>query len=210
MVGVAVGWQVYAIHGNPLDLGLVGLAEFIPLLLVALPAGQLADRMSRRGSCSPPRSPRALFPKARARLRKRVSLISGASPRTNDLSLTQSPRSPRCKFVSLPDPDRYIANRVARSAFRACRNGCRRPCVNSHTFVSAGNANETFLRISSVGNALRLTGRASDWVARAPTVREARPAVRPVRRVCGVPRGAGGSPRGGSPRVPSGHPPRRR
>src|SRR4051812_44931141 len=48
MVGVAVGWQVYAIHGNPLDLGLVGLAEFIPLLLVALPAGQLADRMSRR------------------------------------------------------------------------------------------------------------------------------------------------------------------
>jgi MFS family permease len=48
MVVVAVGWQVYAIHQNPLDLGLVGLAEFIPLPLLALPAGQLADRVPRR------------------------------------------------------------------------------------------------------------------------------------------------------------------
>jgi MFS family permease len=48
MIVVAVGWQVYAIRRNPLDLGLVGLAEFIPLPLLALPAGQLADRVSRR------------------------------------------------------------------------------------------------------------------------------------------------------------------
>jgi MFS family permease len=48
MVAVGVGWQVYAIHENPLDLGLIGLAEFLPLPLLALPAGQLADRMSRR------------------------------------------------------------------------------------------------------------------------------------------------------------------
>ena len=48
MVAVAIGWQVYAIHRNPLDLGLVGLAEFVPLPLLALPAGQLADRASRR------------------------------------------------------------------------------------------------------------------------------------------------------------------
>ncbi|HEY5057809.1 MAG TPA: MFS transporter, partial [Gaiellaceae bacterium] len=47
MVAVAVGWQVYAIHRNPLDLGLIGLAEFLPLPLLALPAGQLADRLSR-------------------------------------------------------------------------------------------------------------------------------------------------------------------
>ena len=47
-IAVAVGWQVYAIRRNPLDLGLIGLAEFIPLPLLALPAGQLADRMSRR------------------------------------------------------------------------------------------------------------------------------------------------------------------
>jgi MFS family permease len=48
MVVVAVGWQVYAINRSPLDLGLIGLAEFLPLLLLALPAGQLADRFSRR------------------------------------------------------------------------------------------------------------------------------------------------------------------
>ena len=49
MASVAVGWQVYAIHGNPLDLGLIGLAEFLPLPLLALPAGHVADRLPRRG-----------------------------------------------------------------------------------------------------------------------------------------------------------------
>ncbi|MBD0331010.1 MAG: MFS transporter, partial [Thermoleophilia bacterium] len=48
MVLVAVGWQVYAIDRNPLHLGLVGLAEFLPLPLLALPAGALADRVSRK------------------------------------------------------------------------------------------------------------------------------------------------------------------
>ena len=45
---VAIFWQVYEISGSALDLGLLGLAEFLPLLLLALPAGQLADRVSRR------------------------------------------------------------------------------------------------------------------------------------------------------------------
>jgi MFS family permease len=48
MIAVAVGWQVFAIHKDPLDLGLIGLAEFVPLLLLALPAGHLADRLPRR------------------------------------------------------------------------------------------------------------------------------------------------------------------
>ena len=48
MVFVAVGWQVYDISRNPLYLGLVGLAEFLPLLLFALPAGALADRLPRK------------------------------------------------------------------------------------------------------------------------------------------------------------------
>jgi Transmembrane secretion effector len=48
MMVVAIGWQVYSIRHRPLDLGLVGLAEFIPLPLLALPAGQLADHVSRR------------------------------------------------------------------------------------------------------------------------------------------------------------------
>jgi MFS family permease len=45
---VAIGWQVYAVRSNPLDLGLVGLAMFIPLPLLALPAGHWADRYPRR------------------------------------------------------------------------------------------------------------------------------------------------------------------
>jgi hypothetical protein len=48
MIVVAIGWQVYSIRHRPLDLGLVGLAEFLPLPLLALPAGQLADHFSRR------------------------------------------------------------------------------------------------------------------------------------------------------------------
>jgi MFS family permease len=48
MAAVAVGWQVFEIHRSPLDLGLIGLAEFAPLLLLALPAGHLADRFPRR------------------------------------------------------------------------------------------------------------------------------------------------------------------
>jgi MFS family permease len=47
MVSVAVGWQVYAIHHSAFDLGLIGLAEFVPVPLLALPTGQLADRFSR-------------------------------------------------------------------------------------------------------------------------------------------------------------------
>jgi MFS family permease len=48
MTAVAVGWQVYAIRENPFDLGLIGLAEFLPLLVLALPAGHVADRFPRR------------------------------------------------------------------------------------------------------------------------------------------------------------------
>ncbi|MGH3001280.1 MAG: MFS transporter [Gaiellaceae bacterium] len=47
MVAVAVGWQVYAIHRSAFDLGLIGLAEFVPVPLLALPAGNLADRLPR-------------------------------------------------------------------------------------------------------------------------------------------------------------------
>jgi MFS family permease len=48
MAVVAVGWQVFEIRHSPLDLGLIGLAEFAPLPLLALPAGHLADRFPRR------------------------------------------------------------------------------------------------------------------------------------------------------------------
>jgi MFS family permease len=49
MAQVAIGWQVYSIHGRAFDLGLIGLAEFAPVPLLALPAGHLADRLPRVG-----------------------------------------------------------------------------------------------------------------------------------------------------------------
>ena len=48
MQSVAIGWQVYEATGNPLDLGLVGLAQFLPFVILVLPAGQLADRINRQ------------------------------------------------------------------------------------------------------------------------------------------------------------------
>jgi MFS family permease len=48
MLEVAIGWEVYAQHGSPLDLGWIGLAEFVPMFVLAIPAGHLADRLPRR------------------------------------------------------------------------------------------------------------------------------------------------------------------
>ena len=45
---VAVGWHIFQLHHRALDLGLVGLALFVPTLVFALPAGVLADRLDRR------------------------------------------------------------------------------------------------------------------------------------------------------------------
>ncbi len=45
---VVVGWQIYAVTRDPLSLGLVGLAEALPFVGIALFAGHVADRMSRR------------------------------------------------------------------------------------------------------------------------------------------------------------------
>ncbi|MEA2212713.1 MAG: hypothetical protein QOF83_2661 [Solirubrobacteraceae bacterium] len=45
---VAIGWEVYGQLGSTLDLGLIGLAEFVPMFVLALPAGHLADRLPRR------------------------------------------------------------------------------------------------------------------------------------------------------------------
>jgi MFS family permease len=48
MQSVAVGWQVYEITKQPLDLGLVGLAQFLPGVFLFLVSGHAADRMERR------------------------------------------------------------------------------------------------------------------------------------------------------------------
>lgn len=48
MLGVAVGWQLYELTGSALDLGLVGLVQFTPMILLTLVVGQVADRLDRR------------------------------------------------------------------------------------------------------------------------------------------------------------------
>ena len=48
MLQVAIGWEVYSLHRSALDLGWIGLAEFVPLFVLALPAGHLADHFPRR------------------------------------------------------------------------------------------------------------------------------------------------------------------
>jgi MFS family permease len=48
MQTVAVGWQLYALTGSAMDLGLVGLVQFVPTVALTLVVGQVADRCDRR------------------------------------------------------------------------------------------------------------------------------------------------------------------
>ena len=48
MQAVAVGWQLYALTGSALDLGLVGLVQFVPTIVLTLVVGSVADRYDRR------------------------------------------------------------------------------------------------------------------------------------------------------------------
>ena len=48
VLAVAVGWQIYALTGSPFYLGLVGLAQFLPMFLLTLIAGHVVDRYDRR------------------------------------------------------------------------------------------------------------------------------------------------------------------
>ncbi|MCB1417661.1 MAG: MFS transporter [Notoacmeibacter sp.] len=48
IVSVAVGWQIYDLTRDPFDLGLVGLVQFAPSLLLVLVTGSAADRLGRR------------------------------------------------------------------------------------------------------------------------------------------------------------------
>lgn len=48
MQAVAVGWQMYALTHRTFMLGMVGLAQFVPMVFCVLPAGHIADRHERR------------------------------------------------------------------------------------------------------------------------------------------------------------------
>jgi MFS family permease len=47
MLVVIIGWHVYELTGDPLDLGFVGLAMFLPILVIGVFAGDWADRFNR-------------------------------------------------------------------------------------------------------------------------------------------------------------------
>lgn len=48
ILGVAVGWDLYERTGSPAALGFVGLAQVLPVILLAIPAGHAADRLDRK------------------------------------------------------------------------------------------------------------------------------------------------------------------
>ena len=48
MLQVALGWELYERTHSAFALGMVGLVTVIPVVLLALPAGHLADRMDRK------------------------------------------------------------------------------------------------------------------------------------------------------------------
>jgi hypothetical protein len=48
MQGVAVGWKLYELTGSAFDLGMIGLAQFLPVVLFTIVAGHVVDRYDRR------------------------------------------------------------------------------------------------------------------------------------------------------------------
>lgn len=48
IIAVAVGWQIYDLTRNPFDLGIIGLVQFLPALLLILVTGAASDRFGRR------------------------------------------------------------------------------------------------------------------------------------------------------------------
>src|SRR5687767_16007264 len=48
IVSVAVGWQIYDLTRDPFDLGLIGIIQFLPALLLVLVTGVVVDRFGRR------------------------------------------------------------------------------------------------------------------------------------------------------------------
>ena len=48
MLALTIGWQIYEITGSAFDLGLVGLIQFVPAVVLTLLIGHAADRYDRR------------------------------------------------------------------------------------------------------------------------------------------------------------------
>ena len=91
MLEVAIGWEVYAQHGSPLDLGWIGLAEFVPMFVLALP-GRAPGRPAaaaagvRRPRCCSARPSASGWPRSARRATRSVlpylALAAGAGVTT--------------------------------------------------------------------------------------------------------------------------------
>lgn len=122
---VAIGWEMYQRTGEALSLGLVGLAQALPTMLLALPAGYLADRFDR----------------------SRLVMISLSAMTLTSLALawlsyTQGPTSWMYVFLFL-DAAAVMIGRPARVALLP-------QIVPSHVFPNAVAWNTSLMQISGV------------------------------------------------------------
>ena len=98
IVSVAVGWQVYDLTRDPFDLGLVGLVQFAPALLLVLVTGAAADRFNRRIIVAAlPGRRRASAPLALLILVASAATISVGLDLRRALRLRRRPRLPQSR-----------------------------------------------------------------------------------------------------------------
>ena len=112
MVGVAMGWQMYALTGSALDLGLVGLVQFLPATVLILIAGQLADRYDRR------------------RIAQISQLVEGMAAAALAYGAVTGTTSKELILVAAFFLGMGRAGE-ARPCRRYCRPSCRRPCFRA-------------------------------------------------------------------------------
>jgi MFS family permease len=118
MQAVAVGWQVYEITKRPLDLGYVGLAQFLPAILLFPISGHASDRFERRDVLSACYAGYALcFALLLAFSRRGVSSIAPIYVVLVMIGIVRSFNGPASRSI-LPQlvPQEHFANAVAWNA----------------------------------------------------------------------------------------------
>lgn len=118
MQAVAVGWQVYEITKRPLDLGYVGLAQFLPGILLFPISGHASDRFERRNVLSACYAGYALcFALLLALSRRGVSSIATIYVVLVMIGIVRSFNGPASRSI-LPQlvPQEHFANAVAWNA----------------------------------------------------------------------------------------------
>ena len=119
MLEVAVGWQVFQITHRPLDLGYVGLVQFLPGVLLSVPAGHTADRFDRRILLAVPSGHNVsnlLRSGFLPTLLDRGVKVVIASPFAVDASFVNEFAGERVELVTLPPWTPTAAERVVESA----------------------------------------------------------------------------------------------